>query len=83
MTISFKTNFNEMLSKNNPTDLSLIYLNNRSVQRNFSNLSNCLTNSSIQFSIIGRLGRETIRTRLILMATALSIKIDQIDPVVV
>ena len=50
--------FNEMLSKNNPIDLSLLHLNVRSLQRNFSNLSSYLTNLSIQFSIIG-LSSET------------------------
>ena len=45
--------FNEMLSKNNPIDLSLLHLNIRSLQKIFNNLSNYLTNLNIQFSIIG------------------------------
>ena len=45
--------FNEMLSKNNPINLSLLHLNIRSLQKKINNLSNCLTNSNIQFSIIG------------------------------
>ena len=45
--------FNEMLSKNNPIDLSLLHLDIRSLQKKINNLSNCLTNLNIQFSIIG------------------------------